>query len=91
MIQRYYFDVETDQELIQDYEGVKASSLEQALNDARSVIQEMVNQSDDGDLDGTWALIVRDNNRSLIARLPFKKTFDSFDCGTLPRRIRSSH
>ncbi|MCJ2142769.1 DUF6894 family protein [Methylobacterium sp. E-066] len=72
MSERFYFDIENGEEILLDEEGVEASSLEEAMNEARSVIEEMaaeVTGDNPGDL---WTLVVRASDGSLVGRLPIK-------------------
>lgn len=72
MVERFYFDIENGEELIRDEEGVEADSVEQALDEARSVIQEMASELTPANHDETWTLIVRDASGSLVGRLPIR-------------------
>ena len=70
MAERFYFDIENGEESIHDEEGVEAASVEQALDEARSVIREMAAELTAANPDRTWTLIVRDASGSLVGRLP---------------------
>ena len=72
MAERFYFDIENGEASIRDEEGVEAASVEQALDDARSVIREMAAELTAGNPDETWTLIVRDASGSLVGRLPIR-------------------
>lgn len=72
MAERFYFDIENGQASIRDEEGVEAASVEQALDEARSVIREMSAELTDANPDQTWTLIVRDASGSVVGRLPIK-------------------
>ncbi|KNY19588.1 hypothetical protein [Methylobacterium sp. ARG-1] len=72
MAERFYFDIENGQASIRDEEGVEAASVEQALDEARSVIREMFAELTDANPDQTWTLIVRDASGSVVGRLPIK-------------------
>ncbi|MGH1571254.1 DUF6894 family protein [Methylobacterium sp. P31] len=74
MSRRFYFDFEDGQETIRDDEGVEADTLEQALSDARSVIREMAGEVAANDPGEAWALVVRDETGSPVARLPIDKS-----------------
>ena len=46
--------------------------MEQALDEARSVIREMAAELTAANPDETWTLIVRDASGSLVGRLPIR-------------------
>ncbi|MGH1570795.1 DUF6894 family protein [Methylobacterium sp. P31] len=70
---RFYFDIENGKETIRDEHGVEAESLAEALDEARSVIDEMANELAANDLSGTWTLVVRDATGTLVGRLPITR------------------
>jgi hypothetical protein len=70
--ERFYFDIENGEGSIRDEEGVEAASVEQALDEARSVIREMAAELTAANPDETWTLIVRDASGSLVGRLPIR-------------------
>jgi hypothetical protein len=67
--ERFYFDVENGQDTIRDEEGVEAASLDEALAEARSVIDEMADEVQAADPSGTWTLVVRDAAGSPVSRI----------------------
>ncbi|WP_457107577.1 DUF6894 family protein [Methylobacterium sp. P5_C11] len=71
---RLYFDIERGPEIIKDEIGIEAHSLDEALDDARSVIREMVVDLIDDGYDGDWVLVVRDAQGASVARLPIERT-----------------
>ena len=73
MPERYYFDVENGKITLHDTEGVEAQSLEEALEEARSVISELANEVAGDNPGETWMLAVRDADGLLVGRLPIKK------------------
>lgn len=70
---RFYFDIENGQETIRDELGVEAETLDEALGEARSVIDEMADDLGGADLGSPWTLIVRDATGTLVGRLPIKR------------------
>lgn len=70
--ERFYFDVENDRERIRDAVGVEAESLEEALAEARSVIDEMAGSVGTGETGASWTLVVRDAAGSVVGRLPIR-------------------
>lgn len=69
---RLYFDIERGSEIIKDEVGIEALSLDEALDDARSVIREMVADLTDDGYAGDWVLVVRDAQGASVARLPIE-------------------
>jgi hypothetical protein len=69
---RFYFDIENGKETIRDEQGVEAETLAEALDEARSVIDEMAEELGMTDLGSPWTLIVRDATGTLVGRLPIK-------------------
>lgn len=67
---RFYFDVGNGERTIQDHEGVEAEDLEQALADARSVLDELAGDLDANDIDDPWTLIIRDQTGMPVAHIP---------------------
>ncbi|MCJ2123841.1 hypothetical protein MKL11_14990 [Methylobacterium sp. J-077] len=73
MPERFYFDVENGRERIRDEAGVEAESLEEALAEARSVIEEMAaSVSGTAAAGASWTLVVRDAAGSVVGRLPIR-------------------
>lgn len=70
--ERFYFDVENGRERIRDEVGVEAESLEEALDEARSVIGEMADSVGTGASGGSWTLVVRDATGAVVGRLPIR-------------------
>ncbi|MDP4005670.1 hypothetical protein [Methylobacterium sp. NEAU K] len=70
MPERFYFDVENSRERIRDEVGVEAGSREEALAEARSVIEEMADHVGVTESDDPWMLVVRDGAGFLVGRLP---------------------
>jgi hypothetical protein len=70
---RLYFDIEHGQEIIKDEVGIEAASLETALDDARSVIREMIDDLADEGYAEDWVLVVRDAKGASVARLPIAR------------------
>lgn len=68
--ERFYFDVEDGHDRIRDDVGVEAASLEEALAEARSVIEEMAASVNTGT---SWTLVVRDEAGSVVGRLPIRE------------------
>jgi hypothetical protein len=75
---RFYFDFENGFETIRDDAGVEADDLDQALDDAQSVIQEMAHEFKDGALGDAPVLVMRDETGSPVARLPIQEVLDCF-------------
>ncbi|MGH1575101.1 DUF6894 family protein [Methylobacterium sp. P31] len=70
---RFYFDIEKIQRIICDDLGVESDNLDLALDEARSVIQEMVDEVASGHPGEMLVLVVRDESGSSVARLPIEK------------------
>ncbi|MHB2211314.1 DUF6894 family protein [Methylobacterium sp. CM6257] len=70
---RFYFDIENGKETIRDEQGVEAESLAEALDEARSVIEEMASDLAASELSGAWTLVVRDATGTLVGRLPIRR------------------
>ena len=67
---RFYFDLTNGQTTLRDETGVEATSLNEALEQARAAIDEM---RDNGELDGLgrgWQLIIRDERGAVVQREP---------------------
>jgi hypothetical protein len=91
---RFYFDFENGRETIRDDEGVEADDLDQALDDARSAIEEIVQELKGGALGEAPVLIVRDETGSSAARLPIQELLDYFsssDRGNMVSFSRGRH
>jgi hypothetical protein len=73
-MKRFYFDIEKIQIIVRDDIGVESSNLDLALDEARSVIQEMVDEVAPGHPGEMLVLVVRDESGSSVARLPIEKT-----------------
>ncbi|MGU3417772.1 DUF6894 family protein [Methylobacterium sp. D54C] len=71
---RLYFDIEHGREIIKDEIGIEATSIDQALDDARSVIRDMVQELADEGYAEDWVLVVRDARGTSVARLPIERT-----------------
>ncbi|MCJ2092199.1 hypothetical protein MKK67_06770 [Methylobacterium sp. J-072] len=72
MSERFYFDIENGEEILRDEEGVEASSFEEVMEEARSVIQEMAVEVTGDNPGEMWTLVVRASDGSLVGRLPIK-------------------
>ncbi len=70
MTHRFYFDLENDDEIIRDDEGVEASNLEQAIIVADAVLKEMQGSKDAIAAKDGWTLIIRDKSGSSLKKLP---------------------
>ena len=69
MPERYHFDLEDGLETIRVRDGIEADSADQAVEQARAVIEEM-RQEGDGDRTRGWDLVIRDARGGVIRRLP---------------------
>jgi hypothetical protein len=67
---RFYFDLENGHETIRDEHGVDAETLDEALDEARCVIAEMVDELGATDFGSPWTLVIRDATGTLVGRLP---------------------
>ena len=67
-LRRFHFDLENGHEVIEDREGVGASSLEEAATQARTVIAEM-RDNDELAEPGTWTLAIREAGGDVLTRL----------------------
>lgn len=66
MIQRFHFDLTNGEDLIRDDEGVDASSPNEAIEEARSALDDMRrNEEAPREGDG-WQLIVRDESGETV-------------------------
>ncbi len=70
---RFYFDVENGKETIRDEQGVEAEDASEALEEARSVIDEMADGLAISDRDSPWTLVVRDSTGAMVGRLPISR------------------
>jgi hypothetical protein len=73
LLPRFFFDMSNGVETISDGEGVEAADLDEALTEARCVIDEMADEVAEADPDQPWTLIVRDEAGSIVGRLPIKR------------------
>jgi hypothetical protein len=67
---RYRFDLESRRDTILDEAGVEADSLQQAIDQAVAVIEEM---RVSGELEGSnegWNLVIRDDAGAELKRIP---------------------
>ena len=71
MPERYHFDLEDGLETMRDRDGVEADSAEQAVEQALTVIEEMRESGNIGDVRG-WELVIRDARGSVIRRLSLR-------------------
>ena len=67
-LRRFHFDLENGREVVEDREGVAASSLEEAVTQARAVIAEM-RDADNVAEPGAWTLVVRAADGAVLERL----------------------
>jgi hypothetical protein len=65
----FFFDLVCGDEVIRDDEGVEARDLDQALDEARSVIAEMADEVNKANLGKPWELIVRNDTGVIVGRL----------------------
>ena len=72
MPERFYFDVENGHETIRDAVGVEAESLDEALDEARSVIADMAGQVREAEPDSPWTLVVRNAAGFVVGRVPIQ-------------------
>ncbi|MDP4006257.1 hypothetical protein [Methylobacterium sp. NEAU K] len=73
MATRFYFELANAETMIRDPEGVEAANLEEALQEARSVIAEMADEIAEDHREKPWTLLVRDSAGWLVGRLPIRK------------------
>lgn len=69
-MQRFFFDLRTDHDIIRDHEGVEAIDLKQATAEAQTVIDEMRRSEDQLAPGGKWRLAIRDENGATLKTLP---------------------
>jgi hypothetical protein len=82
MTARFFFDLVCGDEVIQDDDGVEATDLDQALDEARSAIAEMADEVIGDGSGQPWAMIVRDETGAPVRRLPI--TGEAGTCATGP-------
>jgi hypothetical protein len=70
---RCYFDIERTEKIFHDHIGVKSESMEKAIDEARSVIQEMAEEVISENPGATLLLAVRDESAATVTRLPIEK------------------
>ena len=70
MLQRFYFDLKEGFSFIRDSEGVEAPSLDQAAEEARLVIKEMLGNEELSADDAGWLLIIRDAAGETLLTMP---------------------
>ncbi len=70
MLRRFYFDISNNERTIADDEGVEAVDLEQALDDARIVLNQIANELGVASIDSSWTLIIRDQTGAALAHVP---------------------
>lgn len=70
MLQRFYFDLKEGFSFIRDHEGVEARSLEQAIKEARVVIEEMRDSGGLCEAEKGWVLVIRDGAGDTLMTLP---------------------
>ncbi|GJD49257.1 hypothetical protein OPKNFCMD_1987 [Methylobacterium crusticola] len=70
MAQRFHFDLINGHDTIRDTEGVEADDFDEALRQAWTVIEEMRAQGELSDLAGTWQLMVRSADGTILATVP---------------------
>ena len=68
VLQRFHFDLENGDEVIEDHEGIGASSLEEAATQARTVISEMRDNNELAE-PGMWTLAIREAGGAVLKRL----------------------
>jgi len=64
-MQKFYFDLVGDLEILPDRTGVRANTLEEAVEQARNVIKEMEADGLLLDLDDDWRLYIISEDRTL--------------------------
>lgn len=69
-MQKFYFDLVGDLKILPDRTGVRASTLEEAIEQARTVIDEMKSEGALLDLDDDWRLYIISEDRSLDFSIP---------------------
>lgn len=69
MPRRYYFDLESGQDAIQDEQGVMADGLESAIAQALLGLAEMRGSGELPESTADWELVIRDNAGSELKRI----------------------
>ena len=69
--QRFYFDLQSEDEYIRDGIGVVAASESQAIKEASEIVANTVET--DHQLETGWTLIVRDEFDNIVGRIPILK------------------
>lgn len=69
MLQRIFFDLQNGSSFLRDTEGVEARDIDQALVEARAVIEEMRGSKDLASADD-WHLVIRDESGATLRTLP---------------------
>ena len=62
MSQRFHFDLTNGLELMQDAEGVDASGPDEAIEEARAALEDMLSLEGTAALGDGWRLIIRDES-----------------------------
>jgi hypothetical protein len=69
VLKRFYFDLVRQDTLIPDEIGVKATDLEEALEQAKIALAEMRESGEAVALGGGWEMLVRDKAGSVLRKL----------------------
>ena len=70
MSSRFYFDLTNGLETIRDHQGVEARDLDQAIEEARVVINEMRDSGELSEDEEGWILIIKDAEGDTLMTLP---------------------
>lgn len=70
MTQRFYFDLTDGESVLRDDTGVLAPDLDEAIEAARAVLEEMRDSGDLSDGEDDWLLVIKDEARRALTTLP---------------------
>jgi hypothetical protein len=70
LTQRFYFDLTNGPATIRDDEGVEASDLHEAMEEAKAVLNEMRDSADQSRRHESWTLVIRAEGGIPLTTLP---------------------
>lgn len=70
MAQRFHFDLLNGSSSVRDHEGIEARDLDQAVEEARAVLEEIRGSDEPSDDEEGWVLIIRDAAGEALMTMP---------------------